>query len=96
MRTKLFGCLVFVMLVCVGDGAHNKRKTKRKVAGGGEGNGVHFRNLTEKHGAESRGFLPHGKLQDEIYGTNFRSSEHHHSIRRCPTVNQTVVEKSIG
>ncbi|XP_045775283.1 uncharacterized protein LOC123874129 isoform X2 [Maniola jurtina] len=63
MHTKLFGCLVLVILLCYCDGLNNKKKVKRKVgvSAGGK-NRLPFANVTEKHGVENRGFLSHGGL----------------------------------
>ncbi|XP_052743372.1 uncharacterized protein LOC112053078 isoform X2 [Bicyclus anynana] len=61
MRTKLFGCLVFIVLILCCDGFNNKKKVKRKIGTGAGKNKVFFGNVTEKHG-EKRGFLPHGGI----------------------------------
>ncbi|CAH2230040.1 jg20249 [Pararge aegeria aegeria] len=63
MHTKLFGCLVFVILICFCDGMHNKKKVKRKIGSAGDvKNRLHFGNVTEKQGVDSRGFLSHGGI----------------------------------
>ncbi|XP_034834496.1 uncharacterized protein [Maniola hyperantus] len=61
MHTKLFRCLVLVILICYCDGLYNKKKVKRKF-GGGAKNGLQFANVTGNNGVESRGFLSHGGL----------------------------------